>query len=158
MAKPQTSQSGENAELRAHDHVFAKLRGDLFGGADELGAVAVLAECRQALPKLFGLEERQHQKHEDEDAEAGQPVKAARDLLERANEPGHVERVGQRAGDENAMVLEPIGELHIESLESLDVAHQPFGDGAQRPGDHRGESQEDDDRHAQRDEQRQASR
>ena len=73
-------------------------------------------------------------------------------VLEQAQEPDHVEALGQSPGNEDAVSLEPLGRLRIHGLETLHVAQQPVADGAERPGDHRGEDQDHDDGDGKRDE------
>ena len=113
--------------------------------------VAVL-QRRQLGAELSHLEQRHHQEDEDQNGEAGEPVEAPGDLLEQAQQPDHVEALGEDAGDEDAVPFEPVGRLHIKRLEPLHVVQQPVADGAQRPGDHRGEDQDHDDGDAERDE------
>ncbi len=144
---------GDEAQQRAHQHVLAELVGTLGDRGHELRP-DVLAERGDPAAKGVDLEQQHHEEHERQNGEAREPVESPRDLLEEADEPQHVEALGENAGDEDAVLLEPVRGLLVEGLEPRDVVEQPPGDAAQRPGDHRGEHQDKNDRHEKRDEER----
>ena len=95
--------------------------------------------------ELPDLEQQHHEEHEGENGEARKPVEPAGDFLEQADQPRHVETFGDDAGDEDAVLFEPLRLLHIERLESRDVVDQPVSDASQRPGEHGGKDQNAND-------------
>src|SRR5262245_34324750 len=140
--------TGQEAEHRPHQQVAAKLGGEAGARADELLPVE-----RGELPaELLDFEQRHHQEHEHEDGEAREAVEPGGDVLEQAQQPDHVEPLGENAGNEDAAFLKPFLRLHIHDLEALHIAQQPVADGAERPGDQRGEDHDHDDGDGKRDE------
>src|SRR4030088_29371 len=56
-------------------------------------------------------------------------------LLNRANNPAHIEAIGHLARDGDAVPLEPIRRMRVQYLKAGGVADEPLADPAESPDD-----------------------
>src|SRR6476620_7409770 len=105
---------GERAHLRADEHIFAKLCGDLLADLGEVRPFCLLARRGEPLAEIAGLKQGQHQEHEGEDSEAEEGMDVPDEGLKEAHEPYHVEPFGQGAYDEDLMIFQPARPFEID--------------------------------------------
>jgi hypothetical protein len=70
-------------------------------------------------------------------------MQSAADLLNRADEPAHIEILTHLARDGNAVSFQPVGRVHVEHLKAGGVDDEPLADPTESP-DHQGCKQGND--------------